>query len=65
VLRVAEYLPFYYQMYFPAAIFTGRIDDPILIVRGLGIALGWVVILLAGTQLLWARGLRRHTAVGG
>jgi hypothetical protein len=24
-----------------------------------------VVILLAGTQLLWARGLRRHTAVGG
>jgi ABC-2 type transport system permease protein len=65
VLRVAEYLPFYYQMYFPAAIFTGRINDPLVALRGLGIELCWVILLLAGTQLLWSRGLRRHTAVGG
>ncbi len=65
VLRIAEYLPFYYQMYFPAAIFTGRIDDPMHVVRGLGIELVWVIVLLSVNQLLWRRGLRRHTAVGG
>lgn len=62
--RLAQYLPFYYQMYFPAAIFTGRIDQS-LALQGLGIQLGWVVLLLAFNQFLWRRGLRRHTAVGG
>lgn len=65
VLRVAEYLPFYYQMYFPAAIFTGRLNDPLLAARGLAIEFAWVVFLLLLNQLLWTRGLRRHTAVGG
>lgn len=65
VLRVAEYLPFYYQMYFPAAILTGRINDPGMALHGLVIALGWALLLLGLSQLLWKRGLRRHTAVGG
>jgi ABC-2 type transport system permease protein len=65
VLRVAEYLPFYYQMYFPAAIFTGRINDVSQVFRGLGIEFCWVAFLLLLNQVLWARGLRRHTAVGG
>lgn len=65
VLRVTEYLPFYYQMYFPAAIFTGRLNDPALVVRGLCIQSCWVVVLLVLNHFLWLRGLRRHTAVGG
>jgi len=65
ILRIAEYLPFYYQMYFPAAILTGRVNDPSLVLRGLGIELCWVAALLAFGQFLWVRGLRRHTAVGG
>lgn len=65
LLRIAEYLPFYYQMYFPAAIFSGRINDPALVIRGLGIAFCWVALLLLIGQVLWRRGLRRHTAVGG
>jgi ABC-2 type transport system permease protein len=64
VFRLAQYLPFYYQMYFPAAIFTGRIDYA-LAVQGLGVQLLWVVALLLLNHFLWARGLRRHTAVGG
>ena len=64
VFRVAQYLPFYYQMYFPVAIFTGRIDEA-LAVQGLGIQAIWVVLLLAFNHFLWTRGLRRHTAVGG
>ena len=65
LLRIAEYLPFYYQMYFPAAIFSGRISDPAFALRGLAIGLAWVIGLLAFGQMLWLRGLRRHTAVGG
>lgn len=63
--QIAKLLPFYYQMYFPAAIFTGRISDPGAIAQGFVIQCGWVVVLLVVNQLLWRRGLRRHTAVGG
>jgi ABC-2 type transport system permease protein len=62
--RLSQYLPYYYQMYFPAAIFTGRLGyEEILL--GLGLQAFWVVALLGFAQFLWSRGLRRHTAVGG
>jgi ABC-2 type transport system permease protein len=63
--RVSQYLPYYYQMYFPAAIITGRINDYSAAVQGLGIQLFWAVALFGVAELLWRRGLRRHTAVGG
>lgn len=62
---IAQWLPFYYQMYFPAAIFTGRITDPTVILQGYAIQAVWVVLLLLVNHALWTRGLRRHTAVGG
>jgi ABC-2 type transport system permease protein len=62
---VSQYLPYYYQMYFPAAILTGRINDPMQAVSGLCIQLFWTVALLLLGRLLWTRGLRHHTAVGG
>ncbi len=64
IYRVAQFLPFYYQMYFPGAILTGRIGFPAA-VQGIGIQVCWVFALLALNQFLWRRGLRRHTAVGG
>lgn len=64
IYRIARFLPFYYQMYFPGAILTGRIELP-AVVQGLWIQSGWVFALLLVNQLLWRRGLRRHTAVGG
>lgn len=64
VFRLSQWLPFYYQMYFPAAVFTGRIG-PELAVQGLAVQLCWVIALLGLGQFLWSRGLRRHTAVGG
>ena len=64
VFRLSQFLPFYYQMYFPAAIFTGRIDQA-LAIQGLAVQFGWVVLLLVINHFLWSRGLRRHTAVGG
>ncbi|MDB6167096.1 MAG: hypothetical protein JWQ83_2236 [Lacunisphaera sp.] len=65
LFHLSQYLPYYYQMYFPVAIFTGRINDPAAVVQGLGVQALWVVIILAVGQLLWRRGLRLHTAVGG
>lgn len=64
VFRISQWLPFYYQMYFPAAVFTGRIG-PELAMQGLAVQLCWVLALLALNNVLWSRGLRRHTAVGG
>jgi ABC-2 type transport system permease protein len=64
IFRAAQYLPFYYQMYFPGAILTGRIELPQAL-HGLAIQAGWVAVLLIVNQILWVRGLRRHTAVGG
>jgi ABC-2 type transport system permease protein len=65
VMAVAKYLPFPYQMYFPAAILTGRIESVDDALGGLAIQACWVVVALAGARMVWARGLRRHTAVGG
>jgi ABC-2 type transport system permease protein len=63
--NVAKFLPFYYQMYFPGAIFTGRIISATAIVHGLVVQVVWVGVLLGVGHFLWLRGLRRHTAVGG
>jgi ABC-2 type transport system permease protein len=64
-LAVVKWLPFYYQAYFPVAIVTNPELDAAAIQDGFLIQLGWVVLLFALGRLLWARGLRRHTAVGG
>jgi len=65
LFRLSQFLPYYYQMYFPAAILTGRIATPAEAAVGLGIQACWVVALLGLIHVLWTRGLRRHTAVGG
>ena len=64
IFRIAQCLPFYYQMYFPAAIFTGRVG-PAEAASGLGIQAAWALALLGIAWVLWKRGLRLHTAVGG
>jgi ABC-2 type transport system permease protein len=58
-------LPYFYQMYFPVALITGRIQDPDLIWPMLQIQFFWVIVILFTGQMLWKRGLRLHTAVGG
>ena len=45
VFRVAQYLPFYYQMYFPAAILTGRLGVE-QVLPGLAIQACWAAWLL-------------------
>lgn len=58
-------LPYFYQMYFPVALLTGRLSDPAVIGHMLVIQAFWVAVILVAGQILWRRGLRLHTAVGG
>lgn len=63
--EASSYLPYFYQMYFPVALLSGRINDPAEAAGMLLIQAGWVMVILMLGQLLWRRGLRLHTAVGG
>ncbi len=65
LFELSQYLPYYYQMYFPVSIITGRATDTTDILFHLGLQAFWAVVLLLVSELLWRRGLRRHTAVGG
>jgi ABC-2 type transport system permease protein len=58
-------LPYFYPMYFPVALLTGRLNDPAVVMQMLQIQAFWVVVILVAGQVLWRRGLRLHTAVGG
>jgi ABC-2 type transport system permease protein len=58
-------LPYFYQMYFPVALLTGRIGGLDTVLSMMAIQAFWVVVILLTCQLLWRRGLRLHTAVGG
>jgi ABC-2 type transport system permease protein len=64
LFHAAQLLPFYYMMYFPAAILTGRIDLPTAL-HGFGIQIAWVVLFVIASRFIWMSGLRKHTAVGG
>jgi ABC-2 type transport system permease protein len=61
---ILRWLPFQYLAYFPAAVFLGKIQGPEL-AWGLAIELGWVVLLVVLSRVLFARGLRRYSAFGG
>jgi ABC-2 type transport system permease protein len=56
--------PFPYEMYFPVAVFMGRIP-PEEIARGLTIQAVWVLIALVGARVCWQKGLQRYGAYGG
>jgi ABC-2 type transport system permease protein len=64
VFNVVRFLPFFYQAYFPAVIFTGR-EGFDFAVQGLAIQAAWAFILVGLAEWVWRRGLRHHTAAGG
>lgn len=57
-------LPFQYQLYFPLTIFLGGLSTQELWI-GLGIQFIWILLMLSITNMLWSKGLRKYTAVGG
>jgi len=62
--RVLMLTPFPYQLFFPVQIYLGRATDAALYL-GLAVQAGWVLIMFAAARLVWSRGIRRYSAVGG
>ena len=64
VQAVMKWMPFYYELFCPIAIFLGRLQG-VAMVQALAIQAGWVLATLGAAHLMWKRGLSRYQAVGG
>src|SRR3954463_4411503 len=64
VQAVMKWLPFYYELFCPVAIFLGRLKGPDL-VQALAIQTGWLLLTWSVAELIWKRGLGHYQAVGG
>jgi ABC-2 type transport system permease protein len=64
VYAVMRWLPFYYELFFPVAIFLGR-SKGIELVQGLAIQTGWLLLTWMWARFMWQRGLGHYQAVGG
>lgn len=56
--------PFPYGTFFPVSIYLGKATGPAL-AQGLFLQVFWVAALYAAARLVWQRGLRTYTIVGG
>ena len=64
VQKILLFTPFPYQLFFPVNIYLGRITGEVLY-YGLAVQLGWVIAAYALARLVWSRGIRKYSAVGG
>jgi ABC-2 type transport system permease protein len=64
ILKVLSFTPFPYQMYFPVSIYVGKSTGAALY-QGLVIQFLWVVAAYLFARFMWARGIRKYSAVGG
>jgi ABC-2 type transport system permease protein len=64
LLKVLSFTPFPYQLYFPVSIYVGRTTGAALY-QGLMIQFAWVVLAFLFARFMWARGIRKYSAVGG
>src|SRR5207249_10249937 len=63
VQAVMKWLPFYYELFCPIAIFLGRLNGADL-VQALLIQIGWLLLAWAWARAMWKRGLGHYQAVG-
>ena len=64
IQAVMKWLPFYYELFCPIAIFMERLRGAEMW-QALAIQAGWVVLTWAAANLMWKRGLGHYQAVGG
>jgi len=64
VQAVMKWLPFYYELFCPVAIFLGRLQGAAL-AEALAIQSGWLLLTWAAARAMWKRGLGHYQAVGG
>ncbi|HTD67305.1 MAG TPA: ABC-2 family transporter protein [Candidatus Limnocylindria bacterium] len=64
VSQVLAFTPFPYQLFFPVSIYVGKSTGTALY-QGLFIQFCWVVAAYLFARVMWARGIRKYSAVGG
>jgi ABC-2 type transport system permease protein len=64
VQAVMKWLPFYYELFCPIAIFLERLRGMEL-TQALGIQTGWLMVTWGFAHFMWKRGLGHYQAVGG
>jgi ABC-2 type transport system permease protein len=64
VQATMKWLPFYYELFCPIAIFLERLQGSAL-VQALAIQTGWLFLTWAAARAMWKRGLGHYQAVGG
>lgn len=62
--QALNFTPFPYQLYFPVSIYMGKAAGAEL-VKGLVLQAAWVFIAYGLARLMWNRGIRKYSAVGG
>ena len=60
--QLLNFTPFPYQLFFPVSVYLGRITG-VDVWRGLLIQTGWVAIFYFLARWMWARGIRKYTAL--
>jgi len=61
---VMKWLPFYYELFCPIAIFLGRLQGAAL-AQAFAIQSSWLLLTWAAARTMWKRGLGHYQAVGG
>jgi ABC-2 type transport system permease protein len=64
IQAVMKWLPFYYELFCPIAIFLERLKGREM-VQALLIQAGWVFVTWTAARVMWRRGLGHYQAVGG
>jgi ABC-2 type transport system permease protein len=64
IQAVMKWLPFYYELFCPVAIFLGRLKGAD-VVQALAIQCGWLLLTWTWARFMWQRGLGHYQAVGG
>jgi ABC-2 type transport system permease protein len=62
--KILSFTPFPYQMFFPVSIYLGKTTGAALY-QGLLIQFLWLVAAYLLARFMWARGIRKYSAVGG
>jgi ABC-2 type transport system permease protein len=64
VQTALQLTPFPYMLYFPVSVYLGRLQGAELW-QGLALQGFWVVASLTLARVVWRRGLKHYSAVGG
>lgn len=62
--HILNLTPFPYLLYFPVSVYLGTIKGAAL-TTGLATQAGWLIFFAVLSQFVWARGIRKYSAVGG